>query len=101
MREPGGFLQVPNRPAQIQAHWPGHKGFHISSAKTGSDQLLPLIFVSRLTHRKDSTKQISVLSGTLRPYRSARWANQRIRSWKTRPEFRLMATNPDSSPLTS
>lgn len=52
MREPGGFLQVPNRPAHIQARWPGHKGFHISSAKTGSDQLLPLIFVSRLNPPK-------------------------------------------------
>lgn len=101
VREPGGFLQVQNRPAQIQAHWPGHKRFHISSAKTGSDQLLPLIFVSRLTPRKDSTKQISVLSGTLRLYRTAGRANQRIRSWKPLPVFRLIVTNPDSSPMTS
>lgn len=82
VREPGGFLQVPNHPAQTRAHWPGHKRFHISSAKTGLDQLVPLIFVSCLTPRKDSSKQISVLSGTLWLYHTAGKANWRIRAGK-------------------
>lgn len=58
------------------------KRFHISSTKTGSEQLLPLIFVSCCTPRKGSAKQISVLSGTLRLNRTAGRANQRRKGGK-------------------